>query len=390
MVYRDLKTNTKAVSIASKYAYTPYFDIVWSFEYAISGNLNTEAGFTIFITEDVPLLGGDDGSSLAYSGLSAYNSTLSAVNIGLSGGLIAVGLDTLGIFPVSTYIDSTLILDGININQKINNSISVRGEYPTYSYNTYSFNQPISNTDASFKIVESKVKYKTIRARLGNIGRTLYIDYRENADDDFKPIFEQPVVLPFDQLTKFKIGASFATPTYTDALSCMGNIYIKNFHTEGRFESGATTTYGHVVSSSLLTTRPIITALPPDLYPLFQIPTVSIPILENTDNIFPNISLASARISSIDNGSGFTEDPYNFAYKLSLSSVTNTIPFTRVNVFRYISDSTYTGGKYILYKDQVCDFWTLSGLNVTVPINNSFYPLGNWEIASESYTSTYL
>ena len=58
MVYRDLKTNTKAVSIASKYAYTPYFDIVWSFEYAISGNLNTEAGFTIFITEDVPLLGG--------------------------------------------------------------------------------------------------------------------------------------------------------------------------------------------------------------------------------------------------------------------------------------------------------------------------------------------
>ena len=390
MVYRNLKINTKSVNIASKYAFSPYFDIVWSFEYAISGNKNTEAGFTLFITSDVPVLsGGDKGSSLGYSGLSSYNTSLSTVNIGIRDALVGVGLDTLGIFPVDTRIDLTKILDGINIGERIKNSISIRGGYPDYSYNTYSFNQPISNTDTTFKIVEEGIKFKTVRARLGNIGRTLYIDYRESADDDFKSIFEHAVNLTFDQTTKFKVGASFATPTYTDTLSCMGNIYVKNFHTEGKLEAGTVGTYVQTVSSVLLTTRPIISAIPPELYPLFKIPTVSVPILDNTYNIFPNISLASARVSSIDNGSGFTEDPYNFGYKIKLTSTVGIIDFTRVEMFKYISDEVYSGSRYTLYKDFVCENWSLTGFRVNTT-NNSLYPIGNWVIDTIPYTATYI
>ena len=58
MIYPTFTIQPKALNIASDYTYSPYSDIVWSFDYAISGNNNTEAGFTIFLQSgNAPLTG---------------------------------------------------------------------------------------------------------------------------------------------------------------------------------------------------------------------------------------------------------------------------------------------------------------------------------------------
>jgi hypothetical protein len=116
MVYPKFTINTKAFNIASSYNYSPYYDIVWSFEYAISGNSNTEAGFTIFLIDgNYTLSGGNYNIDLGYSGLSASSNTvnLSAIAPGVQGAMIAVGFDTTGCFPLSATSGATTVRDEI-------------------------------------------------------------------------------------------------------------------------------------------------------------------------------------------------------------------------------------------------------------------------------------
>jgi hypothetical protein len=239
MVYPTFTINTKAINIASAYGYSPYFDIVWSFDYAISGNSSTEAGFTIFLMNDSYVLsGGNNGIDLGYSGLSAASSSLSSINPGISGAVIAVGFDTTGCFALSATSGTRTLRNGIPTAQRIQNSISIRDGSPLYSFNTYRYNVALSSIDSSFKIVENTVQYKTIRARLGNVGQTLYVDYRNNPEENFKSLLEAKVSLNITSATKYKAGISFATPVSSNNIDKVGNIYIRNFHTEGSAVSG--------------------------------------------------------------------------------------------------------------------------------------------------------
>ena len=175
-------SNTKVIQFFEK-DFTPYSDIVWSFDYYVT-NLaaNSNLGFCVFLQDsyNLPLSsyqGGNSTIDLGYSGLSAKNTTwtiASSLSAGLSGALIGIGFDSTGSFAVSATSSSTILRDGVADNQRINNSVSIRSGAPYYKYGEYNVNRALSAYN--FNVVDSNKK--TIRARLGNIGRTLYIDYR--------------------------------------------------------------------------------------------------------------------------------------------------------------------------------------------------------------------
>ena len=81
--------------------------------------------------------------------------------------------------------------------------------------------------------MESAEIYKTVRVRLGNIGRTLYIDYRNNPNEEFQPIMQQEINIPVNKEARYYPGISFATPISSISPNAIGNIFVKNIHTEG-------------------------------------------------------------------------------------------------------------------------------------------------------------
>lgn len=232
MQYPTLSSSSRAINIASREGYSALYDIVWSFDYAISGNNQTEAGFTVFLTTSGRLNNGNGSIDLGYSGVSATGLPYSPAS-GILNGVIGVGFDTTGLFAVSAAIGSNTIRDGINEAKRLKNSVAIRGVAPSFSYTTYSYNSSVSALNSTFTITESAEIYKTIRARLGNVGRTLYIDYRKSPTDQFVPLLEQNVSLNLPVSTFYNVGVSFATPISSIKQSAKGNIFIKNFHVEG-------------------------------------------------------------------------------------------------------------------------------------------------------------
>lgn len=379
MVYPTFTVNTKAFNIASNYGYSPYYDIVWSFDYAISGNNNTEAGFTVFIMDDNYILsGGNFNIDLGYSGLSSNSDQSSSLTSGVSGGIIAVGFDTTGLFAVSALSGTRVIRDGIDESARILNSVSIRDKWPAYSYNTNNYNVALSSLDSSFKIVDGELNYKTIRARLGNVGRTLYVDYRSTPDDDFKSLLVKDVNLDITSNTMYKVGASFATPISSNDPNKIGTIYFRNFHTEGNFLSGEVTTIVNTTLSGvkILPVRPIIPTIPPSRPPIPPLEEFVIPIVDNNAvySICPTHTITYARITSVDSLSSITEDRYNFGYRLSVFDGTNAINgnLTRKDIFNYVSSD----GKYRIYKDMFCEYWKLSSTTSLFLNNTSFVPIG--------------
>lgn len=232
MQYPVMNSSSKAINLASKNSYSCMYDIVWSFDYAISGSPSTEAGFTVFLmTSGTYLSGGGSGIDLGYSGLSGFNIS-NTVKPGISGAIIAVGFDTTGLFAASAFSGS-FTRDGIDYRKVKKNSATIREGAPYFNYNSYNYNTALSSLNTTFSIVESAAKYKTIRARLGNVGRTLYIDYRNNPKEQFQPILEKNLSLNLPISSFVRVGVSFATPISSISTNAIGNIFLKNFHVEG-------------------------------------------------------------------------------------------------------------------------------------------------------------
>jgi hypothetical protein len=227
-------TSAKAINFASQTSFSPYYDIVWSFDYAISGNPNTEAGFTVFLTKN-ELAGGSGSIDLGYSGLSSkvLASTYSRPSLGMLGAVIGVGFDTTGLFAASAFIGSYNVRDGIPASTVTKNSVTLRGPSPHYNYSQYNYHQPLSSLNSTFTIVQSAAIYKTVRVRVGNIGRTLYIDYRNNPEEEFRLILQKDISIPVYKGIGYYPGISFATPISSTSPLAIGNIFVKNIHIEG-------------------------------------------------------------------------------------------------------------------------------------------------------------
>jgi len=230
MVYPSLSSEKTALLIYEQ-GVTPLYDIVWSFDYYLENvTSETEFGFLFFLQDSqINIGGGNYGIDLGYSGLSSVNTgTFSSfLSSGLLGALIGVGFDSTGCFALSASDSNITVRDGKADSQKISNSVAIRGAAPHYRYSDYSINYQIS----SFSIVDTE--RKTIRARLGNLGRTLYVDWRRTPEEAFSNVLTTDVTLNIPLTGLVRPGITIVKPISSSLSAAIPTAIVENFHIEG-------------------------------------------------------------------------------------------------------------------------------------------------------------
>ena len=217
MVYpTGLPADAAAVAVFEE-GMSPEYDITWSFTYELSNTApGDEIGFCMFLQDaDVALEGGGVGPDLGFTG--TYDLATKAEP--LSGKVLGVGVDTLGAFglPIDDYGSgdtrdglSAVVLNGAHVRDADGNIVS------TESVAAYDLSE------------EGK---RTVRARLGNYGRTLTLDYKKQGEEFFTPILKQDVSLTFTSSTRYRPGVSLVKPI--SSASVTGEMVVTGFHVEG-------------------------------------------------------------------------------------------------------------------------------------------------------------
>lgn len=406
MEYPTLDPNAKLFKIYEK-ALSPYYDIVWSFDYyATSIPTNSQLGICLFLQDSqgltqgqtYPILTSPDGTTyLAYPDASYYLSYLpisNTVDLGYAGslngidkGMIGVGLDSTGSFALAVSSTGVLVRDGELDSRRKLNSLSVRGQAPSYSWNEYSINLPLSTFN--FNVLETRKK--TIRARLGNVGQTLYVDFRYSPTEDFVNILTQNVTFSRTLSSRFRPGVTFVKPVSGIAPSPV--IRFSNFTVEGREGFTYVSPPSSVVplvpptvdDTCLVTDCEYKPPTPPVYEPYVAPPTITIePAAANRQHTgLISINLDKAFNRGIDNGYS-SYDLYNFGYTLNLYNTITTeqIPLTRSDYFAYLSpDSTIT-----LTLSSFDSTWKLVGPDINYTNNSSDRPVGTYS----NYTISYI
>ena len=209
------------------------YDITWSFNYELENQTDADSfGLCLFLQDaSVDLEYGGRGINLGYSGTPYGGETLTE-SVGLQGGVIGIGMDTNGLFGTESILVDGTVRTGTAISDKIPNSISLRSDQASqYAY------LDITKAITAFNINSSGTK--TLRARLGNYGRTIYVDYRESSDYDYINIFEENVSLTFTESTRYRPGVSFVKNLTGSSASY--NVIIDNFHVEGKTQTPSST-----------------------------------------------------------------------------------------------------------------------------------------------------
>lgn len=245
-----LPNNTKVINTAYPVSLNPNFDITWSFEFNLSGtSLSSQGGLVSFLTTsdyNYVLTGGNVGIDLGYSGLSGLSSYSTYISGGVLSAVLGIGFDTTGLFALSTSINSNNIRSGVGIENIIPNSITIRGGYPSYTL--------LSTVSCPFSILNNTGEYVSVRCRLGNIGQTLYVDYKRRTDLNYTNLVTLPVTLPINVSTVYTPGISFASPVSSADSNNTATLKIKNFHIEGREDRPQSTdTFDEVIDKDLFT-----------------------------------------------------------------------------------------------------------------------------------------
>lgn len=219
-----LPSSSVVNNISHDRAYNANYDIVWSFEYSMSGIPDVSQGsFTAFLYDGtVPTLtGGAPGKGGAYSPLSAAIPTTTQFYDGLSGAVIAVNFDTTGLFAVSG--------DGVDGNETPTlSSISIRGGSTGYELLT---SVAISSRAVHVPLTLSAVDYNRLRFHLTDIGQTIKV-YYSTQNQKYEEVLSFATGLSISDSTTYKVGVGFAAPVSgTGSLS--SKFSIKNYHVEG-------------------------------------------------------------------------------------------------------------------------------------------------------------
>lgn len=221
------------------------YDITWSFEVKLNSNYGANVGFTTFLTTQSTLTGGNVGVDLGYSGTSSlytdsnsYNvatsSLSSTVHAGIQGAALGIGFDNTGYFALSCSINTILTRDGIALESlNGNETLTIRGGVPNYNLLSNDYIASLSPNFDPFSI-DNFVK---IRCRLGNVGRTLYVDYKPDSALDYINLKTLTVSLSVTDNTKYYVGISYSSPVSSVDANSVGALQIKNFHVEGRYDA---------------------------------------------------------------------------------------------------------------------------------------------------------
>jgi|TARA_R110000796_G_scaffold87551_5_gene188858 hypothetical protein len=262
MVYpSDLPLSATSVAVFED-GLSPEYDITWSFTYQLTNyDATDEFGFCMFLQDSsYSLSGGGVGLDLGYSGGTEY-APISAQ--GMQGGVLGIGIDSLGVFAANTEYSDSSLRDGLSSGLSAN-SITVRGT--GLSGERYDF---ITTAAISAFDIKSNGP-KTLRAGLGNYGRKLRVDYKAEADTFYTNILnvDIPKVKYFEGGT-FRPGVTIIKPLTSNNTN--GNVIITNFHVEG---NTAATTTSSISSTPMVPFEPVYNSLgdTPQSPPLAEAP----------------------------------------------------------------------------------------------------------------------
>ena len=235
----------RTTNILHNAVFNPNYDIVWSFKFLLSSpsvNALEQGGFVTYLAKprtEVAYNVGEGYAHLGYDALSAAS--------GIQGAVLGIGFDTLGIFAASGV---GLRANGIPLSSIKSNSITIRGGYSAYNL---LYTESLSALNTEMTLLTNTEDYQWLRFRLGNIGRTLYIDYRRYDTDSYTQILEYPVSLPFTETSLYCVGVSYTYPVsfnyYVDHSDTV--LRIKNLQVEGY--SNTPDTYVFTTTSSAIT-----------------------------------------------------------------------------------------------------------------------------------------
>lgn len=201
-------------------AFSPLYDIVWSVKYEIKNwSQDSEYGLCLFLRDFLSLDSGGKGIDLGYSG--DIQDTVASQN-GMDGGKLGIGLDTHGVFAAEVTWPTGKLRTGIEAPAK--NSVTIRGGSDS------DFDFIINKEITQFDLLSDGIKI--LRARLGNYGNTLYLDYRSESDDDFVNIITKDIDIDFRVNERLTPGVSFALPLTSSSSSML--IDVLAFHVEGK------------------------------------------------------------------------------------------------------------------------------------------------------------
>ena len=409
MEYSTLNSNIVLFKINEK-ALTPYYDIVWSFDYyATSIPEGSQLGFCVFLQDQegveqpqiVTVLtdptgvffpvgpSSVDGSLYLtnYAGSNGFDLGYGGYNNSIDKGIVGAGFDSTGCFALSASLGGGDGRDGINENDRVVNTLSLRGEAPTYSWSKYSVNIPLSSYD--FNVIDTRKK--TIRTRLGNIGQTLYIDFRYSPLDDYVNILTQDITYTKSLSSRFKPGITFVKPV--SGTAPVPTIRFSNFTIEGR----ELLSYTSPISSIELLPTPVTdtTCLIDECVCKPYTPPVpepySTPPEITTDPALFDITRRATIQSRLDRATnagidtGFLgSDIYNFGYTLALkNNDTNVVEVLyRTDYFNYKTiDNVFTLSLFEFDRT-----WTLEGLGINYTNNSNVQPTGVYG----NYTISYI
>ena len=273
---------------------SPEFDIVWSFTYELSNQVaGDEIGFCMFLQDaDVDLEGGGVGPDLGFTG--TYD--LASKAEPLSGKVLGVGVDTLGAFglPIDDYGSgdtrdglSAVVLNGAHVRDADGNIVS------TESVAAYDLSE------------EGK---RTVRARLGNYGRTLTLDYKKQGEEFFTEILSQEVSLTFDSNTRYRPGVSFVKPISSSSVT--GEMIVTGFHVEGSQEAATEGEFGFTPITPFTNNTDVLGPVPQ-----------GVPVSEDKPRLpflgmEPHVGCADGSCgNAVSNAEGFY--PSTFTYQIS-------------------------------------------------------------------------
>lgn len=254
------------------------FDIIWSFEFNLSGSTGLEGGFVTFLTSIPQLTGGNVGVDLSYSGItsggmrytdlnsySTGNTLTATTHQGILSAILGVGFDTSGLFGLSCSYDGVKTRDGVGLANIKPNSLIVRGGFPSYPL---LYNQQLSSLSSDFQIFNNTSQFTKIRCRLGDVGRKLFVDYKRVTDLNYINLVSIPVNLIINDNTRYYVGMSFASPISSNDATKVCNLQIKNFHVEGRYDDSVSYTIidsklvSSIVSNLVTEVNTLSTAIP--------------------------------------------------------------------------------------------------------------------------------
>jgi hypothetical protein len=239
-----LPANAKYIAfVDEKKSYNPNYDIIWSFQYAITGSNNPlfkrECAFATFLTISTPSVSAIPGHYLGYSGnvpLSAFlldengdyilsedNERIilegNSENEGLIG--LCIAFDTSGLFALSSSSRPGVGLTNIKRNSLIIRDIN----------DNITLYEELSNIDPAFTILSSSKVYKTLRFKYTNTDK-LTIDYKLDGSNTFVELTSVNINSNPDSISFLRPGFSYSSPV-SSTFNIGTPLYLKNFHVQG-------------------------------------------------------------------------------------------------------------------------------------------------------------